>query len=70
MYQTGIFFKSSENLYGANAIMMMSLAVNESALGQSTIAIDKKEINGNTQAEDYFITEDNQNVIITKTFRL
>ncbi len=46
MYQTGIFFKSSETLYGSNAILMMSLATNESALGQSRIAIDKNNLFG------------------------
>ena len=46
MYQTGIFFKSSETLYGGNAILMMTLAINESALGQSRIAIDKNNLFG------------------------
>ena len=46
MYGTGIFFKSSETLYGGNAILMMSLATNESALGQSRIAIDKNNLFG------------------------
>lgn len=46
MYQTGIFFKSSESLYGANAILMMSLAVNESSLGQSSISINKNNLFG------------------------
>ncbi len=46
MYATGIFFKSSENLYGANAIMMMSLATNESALGQSYISVEKNNLFG------------------------
>ena len=46
MYGTGIFFKSSETLYGGNAILMMSLAINESALGQSRIAIDKNNLFG------------------------
>ena len=46
MYGTGIYFKSSETLYGGNAILMMSLATNESALGQSTIAIDKNNLFG------------------------
>ena len=46
MWGTGIFFKSSETLYGANAILMMSLAINESALGQSRISIDKNNLFG------------------------
>ena len=46
MWGTGIFFKSSETLYGGNAILMMSLAINESALGQSRIAIDKNNLFG------------------------
>ena len=46
MWATGIFFKSSESLYGGNAILMMSLATNESALGQSRIAIDKNNLFG------------------------
>ena len=46
MYQTGNFFKNSEYLYGANAILMMSLATNESALGQSSIAIYKNNLFG------------------------
>ena len=46
MWATGIFFKSSETLYGGNAILMMSLATNESALGQSRIAIDKNNLFG------------------------
>ena len=46
MYGSGIFFKSSETLYGGNAILMMSLATNESALGQSRIAIDKNNLFG------------------------
>ncbi|MBQ8892095.1 MAG: DUF5011 domain-containing protein [Bacilli bacterium] len=46
MWASGIFFKSSETLYGGNAILMMSLATNESALGQSRIAIDKNNLFG------------------------
>ena len=46
MFGTGIYFKSSETLYGGNAILMMSLATNESALGQSKIAIDKNNLFG------------------------
>ena len=46
MWGTGIFFKSSETLYGGNAILMMSLATNESALGKSRIAIDKNNLFG------------------------
>ena len=46
MYGSGIYFKSSETLYGGNAILMMSLAINESALGQSRIAIDKNNLFG------------------------
>lgn len=46
MWATGIFFKSSETLYGGNAILMMSLATNESALGQSRISIDKNNLFG------------------------
>ena len=48
MYQTGNFFKNSEYLYGANAILMMSLATNESALGQSSIAIYKNNLFGHS----------------------
>ena len=46
MYASGIYFKSSETLYGGNAILMMSLAINESALGQSKIARDKNNLFG------------------------
>jgi len=46
MWATGIFFKSSETLYGGNAILMMGLAINESGLGQSSIAIDKNNLFG------------------------
>ncbi len=46
MFGTGIFFKASEQLYGANAILMMSLATNESGLGQSSIARDKNNLFG------------------------
>ena len=48
MYGSGIFFKSSESLYGGNAILMMSLAINESSLGQSKIARDKNNLFGHT----------------------
>ncbi len=48
MYQTGTYFKSSESLYGAYAIMMMSLATNESASGQSAIAISKNNLFGHS----------------------
>lgn len=48
MYQTGNFFKNSEYLYGANAILMISLATNESALGQSSIAIYKNNLFGHS----------------------
>ena len=51
MYQTGIFFKSSEYLYGANAILMLSLATNESALGQSTLAIFKNNLFGHNAVD-------------------
>jgi hypothetical protein len=46
MYGAGIYFKSSESMYGANAILMMSLATNESSLGQSSIAINKNNLFG------------------------
>ena len=46
MWGSGIYFKSSETLYGGNAILMMSLAINESALGQSKIARDKNNLFG------------------------
>ena len=46
MYGSGIYFKSSERLYGSNAILMMSLATNESSLGQSSIARDKNNLFG------------------------
>ncbi|MBQ8472684.1 MAG: glucosaminidase domain-containing protein [Bacilli bacterium] len=46
MYQAGIYFKSSESLYGANAILMMALATNESSLGQSSLAISKNNLFG------------------------
>ena len=46
MWGSGQFFKSSETLYGGNAILMMSLAINESALGQSKIARDKNNLFG------------------------
>ena len=46
MYGSGIYFKSGERLYGSNAILMMSLATNESSLGQSSIARDKNNLFG------------------------
>lgn len=46
MYGSGSYFKSSERLYGSNAILMMSLATNESSLGQSKISREKNNLFG------------------------
>lgn len=51
MFGTGIYFKSAENLYGANAILMMSLATNESAIGQSKIAREKNNLFGHNATD-------------------
>jgi len=48
MYQAGIYFKATESLYGANALLMYSLAVNESSLGQSNIAVNKNNLFGHS----------------------
>ena len=51
LFGTGAYFKTNENLYGANAISMMSLAINESASGTSAIAAAKNNLFGH-QAYD------------------
>ena len=46
LFGAGIYFKSSETLYGANAILMLSLSINESSYGQSDIAVQKNNLFG------------------------
>ncbi len=48
LFGAGIYFKSSENLYGANAILMLSLSINESSYGQSNIAVQKNNLFGHS----------------------
>ena len=46
LYQSGQSFTDAQHTYGTNAIMMLSLAMNESDFGRSTIAWEKKNLFG------------------------
>lgn len=46
LYQEGYSFIDAQNTYGANALMMLSLAINESGFGKSQIAIEKNNLFG------------------------
>lgn len=46
LYDEGYSFVDAQNNYGSNAIMMFSLAVNESGLGKSQISIEKNNLFG------------------------
>lgn len=46
LYGMGEYFINAERLYGANAISVFSLSMNESAKGRSNIAINKNNIFG------------------------
>lgn len=46
LYHSGQAFMDAQNTYGTNAIMMLSLAMNESDFGRSTIAWEKKNLFG------------------------
>lgn len=46
LYNTGNAFIEAQNKYSANAIMMMSLAINESAYGTSELAYTKNNLFG------------------------
>lgn len=46
LYQSATAFLDAQNRYGTNAIMMLSLAMNESDFGRSTIAVQKNNLFG------------------------
>jgi len=46
LYNTGAAFINAQNKYGANAILMLGIGINESGWGNSTIAQDKNNIFG------------------------
>lgn len=46
LYKSGNAFINAQHTYGANAIMMLSLAMNESDFGRSDIAISKNNLFG------------------------
>lgn len=46
LFQSSAQFVQSQNNYGANALMMLSLAINESNFGRSQIAIEKNNLFG------------------------
>lgn len=52
LYQEGQSFITNQNKYGVNAIMMLSLAINESAYGQSEIAFSKNNLFGHAAYDD------------------
>ena len=51
IYGTAEYFMYSEKMYGANALMVFSLSRNESANGQSSIAINKNNIFGHNAVD-------------------
>ena len=51
LYGMGEYFLNGEQLYGANAISMFSLSMNESAKGRSSIAINKNNIFGHNAVD-------------------
>lgn len=46
LYDEGYSFVEAQNTYGVNAMMMLALAINESGLGRSQIAIEKNNLFG------------------------
>lgn len=46
LYDEGYSFIDAQNTYGVNALMMLSLAINESGFGKSQIAIEKNNLFG------------------------
>lgn len=46
LYNEGYSFIEAQNTYGVNAMMMLSLAMNESGFGKSQIAIEKNNLFG------------------------
>ncbi|MBR3198989.1 MAG: DUF5011 domain-containing protein [Bacilli bacterium] len=46
MYGTGIYFKEAEEIYGTNALLAFSAALNESKWGTSSIAMNKNNLFG------------------------
>lgn len=46
LYDEGYTFIETQNKYGINAIMMLSLAINESGFGRSQISIEKNNLFG------------------------
>lgn len=46
LYNEGSSFITAQNTYGVNALMMLSLAINESGFGKSQIAIEKNNLFG------------------------
>jgi len=46
LYNTGAAFINAQNKYGANAILMLGIGINESGWGNSSIAQDKNNIFG------------------------
>lgn len=52
MYGTGIYFKEAEETYGTNALLAFSTALNESAYGTSSIAMNKNNLFGYGAADN------------------
>jgi len=46
LFEEGYSFVEAQNTYGVNAVMMLSLAINESGYGRSQIAIEKNNLFG------------------------
>lgn len=46
LYDEGSSFVTAQNTYGVNALMMLSLAINESGFGRSQISIEKNNLFG------------------------
>lgn len=46
LYKSGNAFETAQNTYGTNAIMMLSLSINESNYGRSKIALEKHNLFG------------------------
>lgn len=46
LYEEGYSFIEAQNTYGTNAMMMLSLAINESGFGKSQISIEKNNLFG------------------------
>lgn len=52
LYGSGAYFIDAQNTYGANAIMMFALAMNESNYGKSSIAYEKNNVFGHAAYDD------------------